>query len=423
MKNNAEQRRLIRHTDETSAMLNEVWSLAALGKSTDEIIALLDKKLFPDPDPAVIENMIDSYILKYEQFMHSSVAGFYPFVFVDTMTVSLSASAADAHDLSDFPEIGPLFERVSRAHNHGNGNAAEKPVFSGLVQTAADDCISSFSSPLSLFEYDESDEGCVHEPCPDGGTCTHPGHLRQAAFVIGLNCMGYKEILDVALVDPAECHLDASSALNFWKARFARLKSRGLEDLVFIVGPHCGAISEAMRAVWPDAHYQKSVMHLIRMCMARMKSRVWRPFTASLKSVYTADSQVYSRRALEELKSSWQEEAPEATEFITSTYDSSIAPMYDFGKQVRRLIYTTNSLESFYNSMRRITRGMTFADELSATATLMLRLDFQISPQWLKKSSPHWNSVQCELFANKRSSKIMYRTSQWQNRSTPRCAI
>ena len=177
------------------------------------------------------------------------------------------------------------------------------------------------------------------------------GHVsRRAAHVaVGVDIDGVKHVLGI--------WIQAAEGAKFWAGVCAQLANRGVKDVLIMCCDGLSGLPEAIQAQWPRSVVQTCTVHLIRASMRFVAYGDLKAFTRALKPVYTAVDQAAARAALEELAASpLGAKYPAAVATWTSAWDRFV-PFLDFGPAVRRVIYTTNAIESLNYQLRKIIKN------------------------------------------------------------------
>jgi putative transposase len=209
------------------------------------------------------------------------------------------------------------------------------------------------------------------------------GTVRNKAVYLALGVLrdGTREILGL--------WIEQTEGAKFWMKVFSDLKSRGCQDILIAVTDGLKGMSEALAAVYPATTLQTCIVHLLRNSLEFANWKQRKPLAIALRAIYTAPSADAAMRALDEF-----ERGPWGTRFPTVVASwrrawAHVIPFFAFPPEIRRVIYTTNALESLNARVRKIikTRGH-FPNDDAATKLIWLALR-NISAAW-SRSSPVW---------------------------------
>jgi len=190
--------------------------------------------------------------------------------------------------------------------------------------------------------------------------------------------------------------IEQTEGAKFWLKVFTDLKTRGCQDILIAVTDGLKGMSEALAAVFPATTLQTCIVHLIRNSLdfANWKDR--RPLAAALRAIYTAPSAESAGDALEAFAHGpWGIKFPTVVAAWRRAW-THVIPFYAFPPDIRRLIYTTNALESVHAQLRKIikTRGH-FPNDDAATKLLWLAIR-NITRKW---DAPHFWKLAMNQFA------------------------
>jgi putative transposase len=183
--------------------------------------------------------------------------------------------------------------------------------------------------------------------------------------------------------------IEQTEGAKFWMKVFADLKARGCQDILIAVTDGLKGMGEALAAVFPATTLQTCIVHLIRHSLDFGNWKERKPLATALRPIYTAPSAEAAAAALDAFEaSSWGAKFPTVVASWRRAWPQVI-PFFAFPPDVRRLIYTTNSLESVHAQLRKIikTRGH-FPNDEAATKLLWLALR-NITAKW-ERTAYYW---------------------------------
>lgn len=190
---------------------------------------------------------------------------------------------------------------------------------------------------------------------------------RPAYLVLGLNLDGKKEALALVIGTGDE-------SAKFWLKTLNDLRNRGLETVCVICCDGLTALPEAIEAVYPDSWVQTCVVHLIRNSIKHVSYKDRKAVAADLKPIYQAATETEAVEALEAFAEAWDDRYPMISQMWLREWERFI-PFFAFPPQIRKVIYTTNSIEAVNRQLRKVikTRGH-FPTEDAALKLLWLGL-------------------------------------------------
>jgi putative transposase len=194
----------------------------------------------------------------------------------------------------------------------------------------------------------------------DGGVVDN----KAAHLVIGVDVAGYKHVLGIWIA--------AAEGARFWGGVLAELRNRGVKDALIVCCDGLGGLPEAIEATWPKAIVQTCVIHLVRASLRYVSWQDRKKLTAALRPVYTAVNEAAARAALDQLRAAFGKKAPGVIAVWERAWEQFV-PFLQFDTAIRKVIYTTNAIESMNYQLRKITRNRGhFPDDDAAIKLLYL---------------------------------------------------
>ena len=199
---------------------------------------------------------------------------------------------------------------------------------------------------------------------------------KAVYLAIGVRCSGHKEVLGI--------WIEQTEGAKFWIRVMTELKNRGTEDILIAVVDGLKGFPEAISAVFPQAEVQTCIVHLLRYSMQFASWKERKALIAALKPVYQAATAEEARQRLEEFSDGpWGHKYPTIVQSWKRNWEQVI-PFFAFPPEVRRMIYTTNAIESLHSQVRKAVRGRGhFPSDEAATKLIWLVLR-NIQDKWLK---------------------------------------
>ena len=213
---------------------------------------------------------------------------------------------------------------------------------------------------------------------------------RPVYTAIGVTVDGKREILGLWVGTGGE-------GAKYWLQVLTEIKNRGVEDACIVVCDGLKGLPESIEATWPLAVVQTCVLHLIRNTFRLASRRDWDKMAKDLRPVYTAINEADARTRLDEFDDKWGEQYP-AIRTLWSNAWAEFVPFLDYSPEIRRVIYSTNAIESLNARFRRATRARGhFPNEQAAMKCLYMvvrSLDPTGSGQerWMNRWKPALNA-------------------------------
>ena len=194
----------------------------------------------------------------------------------------------------------------------------------------------------------------------DGGTVDN----KAAHLVTGVDIDGFKHVLGIWLA--------AAEGAKFWASVLAELRNRGTRDVLFVCCDGLSGITDAVEATWPKAIVQTCVIHLIRASMRYVAHDQRKKAAAAMRPVYTAINEAAAKAALENLRREFGRKSPGLIAAWERAWPQFI-PFLEFDVAIRKVIYTTNAIESINFQLRKIIKNRGhFPDDDAAIKLLYL---------------------------------------------------
>jgi putative transposase len=189
---------------------------------------------------------------------------------------------------------------------------------------------------------------------------------RAVYLAIGIDCDGAKQVLGL-WIGPT-----TGESAKFWLTVLSEVKSRGVADVCIVCCDGLTGLPDAISVIWPQATVQLCVVHLIRASLRYASKKHWIPLTKDLRPIYTAADEAAAAAALENFAAAWGQRYPAIVRLWRAHWTEFI-PFLAFPPEVRKVIYTTNLIESMNSRLRKVTRNRgQFPSEQAALKVLYL---------------------------------------------------
>ena len=213
------------------------------------------------------------------------------------------------------------------------------------------------------------------------------GTKDSAVYVIlGYDLDGQKDVLGIWIGDTEGKH--------YWMQIFDEIKSRGVEDIIFISMDGVSGLEEGAHAIFPNVVVQRCIVHMIRNSIKYVPSKEYKPFTAQLKKVYGATNLKQAEAEFENFKQVWSK-YPGAVDVWSRNW-KHVAQLFNYGSAVRKIMYTTNAIESINSSFRKVIKKGAFPNEDAVLKALYLRIT-ELYKKWDNRSVSNWAIVRNQL--------------------------
>jgi len=202
----------------------------------------------------------------------------------------------------------------------------------------------------------------------DGKSC-----LKSVYVALGVNFEGQKEVLGLWIGE--------NEGSKFWMGVLTELKNRGVKDILIACMDGLSGFPDAVRAVYPDTHVQLCIVHMVRNSTKFVSYKDLKKVCADLKAVYTANTEKSGREALEEFGKIWNEKYPMIYKSWIGHWDD-LSEFYKYPEEIRRVIYTTNAIESLNYQLRKVTKNRSTFSTDDAILKLLYLAIRNASKKW-----------------------------------------
>ena len=211
---------------------------------------------------------------------------------------------------------------------------------------------------------------------------------KIAAYIIlGVNDEGKKEILSITIGE--------NESAKYWLGVLNDLKNRGVQDILILCADGLAGIKESIAAAYPNTEYQRCIVHQVRNTLKHVAEKDKKAFANDLKSIYHASNEEAGYEIMLNVTEKWKDKYPGAMKRWDENWDV-ISPMFKFSSDVRKVIYTTNAIESLNSSLRRLnSQRSVFPSDTALLKALHLAI-FEATKKWTMPLR-NWGRVYGEL--------------------------
>ncbi len=178
---------------------------------------------------------------------------------------------------------------------------------------------------------------------------------------------------------------------------FDEIKMRGVEDVFFISMDGVSGLEDGAKSIFPGVVVQRCIVHLIRNSIKYVPTKDYKKYTADLKRVYGASSLQSAKTAFDTFKTNWKS-YPGAVDVWVRNFNH-VEQLFDYGSNVRKVMYTTNAIEAINSSFRKVTKKGSFPSEEAVFKVLYLRSK-ELEKKWESGHFANWSMVLNQLKVN-----------------------
>ena len=196
---------------------------------------------------------------------------------------------------------------------------------------------------------------------------------KSVYIALGIDLSGHKDILGLWISD--------NEGAKFWLNNLTEMKNRGLLDILIACTDNLTGMSEAISAVYPKCEHQLCIVHQIRNSLKFVSYKDRKKLAADLKPIYQAITEEEAQEALERFEAKWGKNYPQIAKSWYNNWDNLII-FLQYPEAIRRIIYTTNAIESLNNQLRKVTKNKrVFPSDESVFKTLYWTINY-IMAKW-----------------------------------------
>ena len=212
--------------------------------------------------------------------------------------------------------------------------------------------------------------------------------VKKAAYIVlGINSSGFKEILGIWIGE--------NESAKYWLGVLNELKQRGVKDILIICSDNLTGIKDAIITAFPNTIQQRCIVHMIRNSVKYVNYKDLKEFTKDLKLIYTSTNEKKAFEKLQEIKNKWKDKYLTSFRTWEENWDA-ICPFFQFSDYIRKIMYTTNTIESLNRQFRKYTKTKSvFPTDMSLLKCLYLSTK-NISKKW-DQSYRNWGTILSEL--------------------------
>ena len=215
------------------------------------------------------------------------------------------------------------------------------------------------------------------------------GVIRKLAayVVLGINEDGLKEVLSIVVGE--------NESSKYWLSVLNSLKNRGVRDILILCSDGLTGIKDAISTAFPKTEQQRSIVHMVRNTLKYVPDKDRKVFAKDLKTIYQAVNEEKALEALDRVTEKWTPKYPNSMKRWKDNWDV-ISPIFKFSDTVRKVIYTTNAIESLNSTYRKLNRQRSVFPSDKALLKALYLSTFEATKKWTT-TLRNWAQVYGEL--------------------------
>lgn len=201
------------------------------------------------------------------------------------------------------------------------------------------------------------------------------GQIKKLAayIILAISLTGHKDVLGI--------YVGENESSKYWLGVLNELKNRGVKDILVICADGLTGMKEAVAAAFPKTELQRCIVHQVRNTLKYVGEKNKKEFAADLKKIYHAPSEEAAQKQLKSVTEKWEKEYPNAMKSWHANWDV-ISPIFKFSAQVRKVIYTTNAIESLNSCYRRLNKQRSVFPNDTALLKALYLSTLEITKKW-----------------------------------------
>lgn len=212
--------------------------------------------------------------------------------------------------------------------------------------------------------------------------------VNKAAYMaIGIDLEGQKDVLGIWIGE--------NESAKFWLNVLNELKNRGVKDILITSVDNLRGFTEAIGACYPDTEIQKCVVHQIRNSVRYVSYKDLKKVTAGLKPIYTAPTEEAAVEALDHFEATWGSKYPLIIRSWRSNW-GEISTFFKYPPEMRKIIYTTNMIESYHRQLRKVTKGKSIFPTEDALLKMLYLATMDVLRKWTGRIQ-NWSQILLQL--------------------------
>lgn len=210
---------------------------------------------------------------------------------------------------------------------------------------------------------------------------------KAAYIVLGVNKDGLKEVLGIWIGE--------NETSKFWLSVLNSLKNRGLKDVMVFCVDGLSGFKQALEATFPNSEIQRCIIHQIRNTLQYVPYKDRKSFAKDLKTIYSAVDEKSGYSALEDVKEVWESKYPFAIQSWETNWDV-LSTFFKYPYEVRKIIYTTNIIESLNRQYRKVTKTKSVFPSDESLEKILYLATKNISKKWTRRYD-NWDMILNQL--------------------------
>jgi len=248
------------------------------------------------------------------------------------------------------------------------GAEVSPALISSVTDAVLDDARAWQSRPLEAL-YPIIYLDCIHAKVRDAGAV----RSKAVYLALGINMAGEKELLGIWIAQ--------TEGAKFWLQVVTELKNRGVQDIFIACVDGLKGFPEAIETVYPKTAVQLCIVHMVRYSLNYVSWKLRKEVAADLRAIYTAATVEEAEQRLDEFEDKWGEAYPAIVKSWRGNW-ARLIPFFDYPPEIRKVIYTTNAIESVNMGVRKVSKNRASFPNDDALLKLFYLALMNIGKKW-----------------------------------------
>ncbi|NOX14995.1 MAG: IS256 family transposase [Epsilonproteobacteria bacterium] len=209
-----------------------------------------------------------------------------------------------------------------------------------------------------------------------------------AYIMLGITLEGKKEIIGIWIGE--------NETSKYWLTILNELKNRGVQDVLIFAIDGLNGFAQAIEAVYPKAEIQRCIVHQIRSSLRYVSWKDRKDVAKDLKTIYTAPTEEKAQLALEEFNDIWGKKYPHIYQSWQTNWNE-LSTFYKYPEAIKKLIYTTNPIESLNSNIKRKTKGKGSFPTIESAFKMLYLSTQQVQDKWNRTKIRDWSEIYPQL--------------------------
>jgi transposase-like protein len=210
-----------------------------------------------------------------------------------------------------------------------------------------------------------------------------------AYIMLGITLEGKKEIIGIWIGE--------NETSKYWLTLLNELKNRGVQDVLIFAIDGLNGFNQAIEAVYPKAEIQRCIVHQIRSSLRYVSWKDRKEVAKDLKTVYTAPTEEDAQLALTEFNDIWGKKYPHIIQSWTNNWNE-LSTFFKYPEAVKKLIYTTNPIESLNSNIKRKTKSKGSFPTIESAFKMLYLSTQEVQNKWNRTKIRNWSEIYPQLF-------------------------